>query len=769
MRKRGIPPSSVSQADRVWRSGVALAWPLVAALVACASVALPAGAQESGGIRGEVRSEGSGVPLPGATVEVVSAGWTGRVASDEAGRYRVVQVPAGRSLLRVRHLGHEPLEMEVFVPAGRELELAIALPIRPLSLAPITVEGGRGATVGDSASAPAAELGLMEAHALGATPGLAELGLGEAVRGIPGNEPADPGSILYVRGAGADLKLVYLDGAPVYAPFPLGGLIEPFTPGLLTDANIYLGGAPARYDGGLSYVMDLRTRSGRTDGVHTSGSLDLLSARVLAEGGIHDRVSVIASARGIHSFGSENLLGEGLPYGYREGFLRTDLSLGRTGLLSITGFRNAESVSMGEPSIQDNEIAWGNAAGSVRLRGDVAGTGAELSFSVGDYAARLPLTGGAPLVADGSARRMRVAADFARRTGLGQIRYGASLDRQAYHASAWTIPANRQAAEVDASGQVAGVYGEVSARPDTRVLLRGGLRMDHYSVGDRIAFAPRLSATWLITEHAALTLAAGRYHQYLRPADEVLLIEASPLAVAGRPAALAVGGASHFSASLDQDLGDGVRLGVEGFYKHFSDIPGSLALDANASGVDLWVRRGVGQWNGWLGYSLAWVWTAGRSGVDSEFRGRHLLNAGLGAPVAERTRLDLRFAYGAGLPYSGIVLGERHGGFMPSSGRVTNYAATHQDLTTATRGGTETAPLLSTPDKPFLRFDLSLSQQWEPRRGDTVYRITPYVRVLNSLGRRDALFYYFDGAPDGSPRAIGALPVIPVVGLEWNF
>ena len=35
------------------------------------------------------------------------------------------------------------------------------------------------------------------------------------------------------------------------------------------------------------------------------------------------------------------------------------------------------------------------------------------------------------------------------------------------------------------------------------------------------------------------------------------------------------------------------------------------------------------------------------------------------------------------------------------------------------------------------------------------------------LGRRDALFYYHER--DQQTRAIGSLPVLPVIGMEWRF
>src|SRR5690606_36093385 len=137
--------------------------------------------------------------------------------------------------------------------------------------------------------------------------------------------------------------------------------LDPFSPGVLNRADIYLGGAPAKYDGGLSYVMDLRTRAINRSGPRVTGSLDLLSGRLLAETGIGERVGIYATARGVHPIASA-ILGSNLPYGYEEGLVRTDVSLGENALLGFTGFLNEEVVRMGDAPPADSVIRWGNAA-----------------------------------------------------------------------------------------------------------------------------------------------------------------------------------------------------------------------------------------------------------------------------------------------------------------------------------------------------------------------------------------------------------------------
>ncbi|HUE96504.1 MAG TPA: carboxypeptidase regulatory-like domain-containing protein, partial [Longimicrobiaceae bacterium] len=542
----GSGPAPTAGSRRVGR---ALPWRWLTMVAACLLVAGPAAAQGTATVRGQVRTDSTRLPVAGATVELQYPGWSGGVVTDEAGGYVFRQVPAGRGVLRVRHLAHEPLEVEVIVSAGREVVLDAVLAIRPVALEAVTVEAEPSPALSDTLPGRSPALARVGARVIETAPGLAELGITEAVRGIPGAEPPDPGSVLYVRGAAADLKLVYLDGAPVYAPFPLGGLVDPFAPGMLQQADIYLGGAPARYDGGLSYVMDLRTRAAQEQGIRTTGSADLLSARLMAEAG-RDGLGLIASVRGVHPFGAAAFLRDELPYEYGEGLVRADARIGRVGTLSVTGFSNREAVDVGEIFPGGGQIRWANRSGSTRFRGAFGATAAEVTLAVGDYSARLPLVSTQSLVAEGATRRARLSLDLARRFDAVQLRYGLSLDEQEHEARATPVGGAAPSASIEAAGRVAGIYGEVGAQPLPRLRLHGGARIDHFSTAGETVVAPRMAATWLVTDRAALTLAAGRYHQFLRPPDEVLLQSggSAPIPLA---AAMVVGSSSHFTVSLD--------------------------------------------------------------------------------------------------------------------------------------------------------------------------------------------------------------------------
>lgn len=175
------------------------------------------------------------------------------------------------------------------------------------------------------------------------------------------------------------------------------------------------------------------------------------------------------------------------------------------------------------------------------------------------------------------------------------------------------------------------------------------------------------------------------------------------------------------TATLDQDFGEGIRFGMEGFYKRFSDLPSVSSPEANASGVDLWLPRTSEGASGWFGYSLAWVWSAsGEQPAQSDFTGRHLLSTGLEVPLGERTGIEFRFAYGAGLPYAGIPLKTKL-----QSVTIAELSST-ASIRAAERGGTESAPLLFTPDEPYIRIDAAVSRRWTSRPGGRAMDVVPF-------------------------------------------
>lgn len=732
-------------------------------LLICLGTAVSPLASQTGTLHGRIRSEASGQPLAGAMITLTTQARRVVQFTDAAGGYRFGSLAGGRWVLEVTHPGFAPLELQLLLAPGGELALDLALQLQPVSLDPIVAHGGAisPSATADTLVAPPASLAEAAAHSLESVPGMTDLVRGGAPPPT-GQEPPDPSDVLFVRGSAADLKLVLLDGAPIYSPFHLGGLIAPFEPNALGSANLYLGGAPPRYDGGLAYVLDLRTRAARRDRPRAVAAFDLLSARALVESPLTRHAGLLLSARGVHAAGTAPLAKGPFPYGYGDGLARLDVELGDDSDLRLTGFANRETVLLGEHETSDSAAWWGNGTVSARYRRPLGGTRAELTAALSGFAAQLPLSqAGQPAQARTGTERARLHLELARETGPFRVRYGLSYDQ----IDLWRqVRSQTEAGDLyrlheRGTGRTAGAYLDAGWTVHRDLRLRGGARADVFSLERGLRIAPRLSASWQMSEHGVVTLAAGRYHQQVRAPESVWPERdtANPLLYTVEQP-LSVAEASHLTLSLNQEIARATWLGLEGFYKQFSGMPIDSARTAASSGVDVSLRREAGAVTGWLTYSLAWIWSMsdGFDGAD-RFSGRELVTLGANAPFARSGLFHLTLSVGRGMPITGLDAGTGLDG--PAGDRRPDLKEPPPDATPFSDAATE----------PFVRLDLRLSRTWSPRVRGRTMQLTPYLHVVNALDRRDGLFYRVREDLGAKPSALASVPVLPVLGFEWRF
>jgi hypothetical protein len=318
-----------------------------------------------------------------------------------------------------------------------------------------------------------------------------------------------------------------------------------------------------------------------------------------------------------------------------------------------------------------------------------------------------------------------------------------------------------------ADGTVAGAYVDGTRTLAPSLTVRSGFRVDRFEPGGTRT-ALRLALLWSLTDEALLTVAGGRYHQLIRTTDADMELAVGDGITAGTGGLtqqvegfplLSVGSADHVLLSLDQQLAPGVRLTTEGFYKRFVGLDGLGQQELNASGLDLRVLRSGSRMSGWVGYSLSWFWNSPDAlGRSEEFTGRHLLSAGLNGRITGRWGADVALAYSDGLPLTSIPFArtatpvqDEFGGLVP------------------TEGSSNSRPSSARATDTFLRVDVEVFADLAPSWRGHIMTLRPYLRVLNALDRRDALFYYFEPWRDPELTPLAELSVIPVLGLEWRF
>jgi hypothetical protein len=276
-----------------------------------------------------------------------------------------------------------------------------------------------------------------------------------------------------------------------------------------------------------------------------------------------------------------------------------------------------------------------------------------------------------------------------------------------------------------------------------------------------------------LSDEAFLTLSAGRFHEVF-PVSSIASVggELSEARIFLAPE-LAVASANHAVLALDQLLAPELRLEVSGFLKRFDGLdPARGAGPVHASGTDLRVTREGDGFEGWLGYALSWVWSSsGGSGANPaapsrDFAGRHLLSSGARVSLAPGLELAATLGYGAGLPLQAIPMASD----VPNvGGGQVVPALSESDATVRFANASAANPLGVAAEDEFLRLDLELSWGLTPRIAGRETQLRPYLRVLNALDQRDALFHYFDRWRDEELRPVATRPFLPLLGVEWRF
>ncbi|MFH6991808.1 TonB-dependent receptor domain-containing protein [Flavobacterium sp. FlaQc-48] len=178
------------------------------------------------------------------------------------------------------------------------------------------------------------------------------------------------GSSLNVRGGSTDQNLVLLDGVPIYNYNHFTGLLSIFDLQAIKQISFFKGGFPARYEGRLSSVIDVKTKDGDMQSYHGAVNIGLPTGSVMLEGPIiKDKMSFMISARRswIDAL-SKMMFNRDVNFKYRmyDAYFKMNYFIDPSNRIYLGAYSGGDLIGANFFSSQPPELTWNNRTLSLR-------------------------------------------------------------------------------------------------------------------------------------------------------------------------------------------------------------------------------------------------------------------------------------------------------------------------------------------------------------------------------------------------------------------
>lgn len=483
-------------------------------------------------VRAEAAYAGSGIA--DLTVQVDPP--NGPSVASVAGRVEIAPLSPGRHVLYVRATGFLPERLNVEVPAGAAVELAVALVETVPKLEEVVVSASRY-DVSNVAQPSTTYFSRDDVESL------ASLGddTVRAAHRLPGVANGQYSARSYVRGGASNELAILLDGVRLLEPYHLRdfqGVFSVIDQRIVERVAVHAGGFPAAYGDALSGLMVVSPRE-PTALAHELG-LSVLYTSLLSSGTFADgRASWLVSAR---ESNLDRVLADHLgDPGYEDVFVRISADLGPKHRLVLGGLGFSDDIILTLQNDPDHrEQAYS----------DTDSRQAWLKLD-SNWTDRLSSSTWVQTTAFASRRRENVvdideivgAADDAREMDSAGVRqawqyepssrqlwsfgleaargdaeyaYASVADRRGLLATLGGMAPRSRALALARSGEVYGAFVEDRVRFTERFIADLGLRWDRQSYLPRELdrqYSPRASLLYRVGSRTDLRVSHGRFFQ----------------------------------------------------------------------------------------------------------------------------------------------------------------------------------------------------------------------------------------------------------------
>lgn len=613
-----------------------------------------------GTISGTVTETVSGEAVIGVNVILFAEGMSQKqgakplsgARTNKYGFYSLPNVAAGKYELLVRGIGFKPLVRSLTLAEGEtSLRLNLSLQSAASRTGQVTVQASRDEAQTSTAKISAVSLSPEVIKTLPAFGGEADvfraLQLMPGVR--TGNEVSNG---LFVRGGSPDQNLTLLDGVVIYNPTHLGGLLSVFNTDALRDTRLLKGALPAEYGGRLSSVIDITMKEGTKEKFSGSAGVSILNARATVEGPINENATFMISGRRLWLDLLAAALNEPIKkwfpdaaslipsYFFYDLNAKINYKLSDDDRLYVSGYWGYDLLK--NPQFftdQSFDVSWGNAIANVRWNHLFSPTlfgNFQANFTSYDFSTAI-----ASVQTNGDTLRFGSISRIRDWTAKGDMEWtptqehvvkfgvqgiyhqfrGAAVSTGVFSGGGFTLDATNSN---EIQSLEAAVYAQDEWQITPELNMNAGLRGVWFQNGNYFFAEPRLSASFALTDAITLRGSFAQANQFIH------LIIRNDIGV---PSDVWFPSTERIKPASGQQyvLGGEVQMferewlfSAEGYYKRQTNIlefkddaqfsllaPTEDQLTSGvgeAYGVELFLNKRMGQWTGWLGYTLSWAW-----------------------------------------------------------------------------------------------------------------------------------------------------------------
>ncbi|MGE5400176.1 MAG: TonB-dependent receptor [Ignavibacteriales bacterium] len=645
---------------------------------------------QSGKLQGFVADRKTSLKLP--DVNIIISG-SGKGISTNLRGYFEIELPGGNYTVQARMMGYEPVEKMCTILPNEKTSLFFELDQASIKTEEVSVISSKYEDIkskgyelqpGDLKNIP--QFGEADPfRALFALPGVTSIN--------------DISNQLYVRGGNFDETMVSLDGVPVYNTYHLGGIFSSINSDIISKEKIYLSNYPLSAGGSLSGILDLTTKTGRSDEYRTSASIGLISSRACVEGPLI-KGTFTAAARRTYLDALNLISNRAIPYYFYDGYTKYSLPINGKNLFSASAFYSKDVLLLGFNSKNENVSPyWGNLLLNTQWTHLLSGTG---SINVKLFLSNFFMGSkneNSAVFFDNLISDLTLKTDYELNEKEHEFKAGAEYKVQKL-SYAWNIGSSGlrdyinppeeaffdyapNPFKYNASENTINFYATDEIKIKENFLLRLGLRGSYLGKMDH--FFPSFSAgtDYKLSGKLTLSINYGRYYQFLytikdnRPESIY-----APFAVYFlSDSKNSTSSSDHYSAGINiTGMPLETELDIEAYYKSranlassYNDYPRYRFEKGYASGMDLLLKKEKGTLSGWIGYSFGRsVKNGDEYSYYANYDRRHTVKILLNCQLSEKWKLSAFWTYASGTPYTDII-GKYLGGYDERIGISDSY------------------------------------------------------------------------------------------------